>query len=147
MRGCEIDVAVFTNLSPEHLDFHGTLQGYLDAKAILFELLAKSADKGVPKTAVLNADDPHWQYLADRAAPARVITYGIDAHADVQGSVISAEASGSRVTIASHDGQEPGSSGVQRRTRHTAAAWRRDPAATAKVASSARARSADAGAR
>ena len=100
VRGCEVDVAVFTNLSPEHLDFHGTLQGYLDAKAILFSMLANSADKGVPKTAVLNADDPKWSYLADRAAPARVLTYGIDAHADVQGTVTAADASGSTLKIA-----------------------------------------------
>ncbi|HEY6957501.1 MAG TPA: UDP-N-acetylmuramoyl-L-alanyl-D-glutamate--2,6-diaminopimelate ligase [Candidatus Limnocylindria bacterium] len=103
VRGCEVDIAVFTNLTPEHLDFHGTLQAYLEAKGILFEILAKSADKGVAKTAVLNADDPHWQYLADRAAPARVLTYGIDALADVQGTILSADANGSRVKLASHD--------------------------------------------
>ncbi len=103
VRGCEVDIAVFTNLTPEHLDFHGTLQGYLEAKAILFAMLAKTADKGVPKTAVLNADDAHWQYLADRAAPASVLTYGIDALCDVQGTVLSADANGSRVRIASHD--------------------------------------------
>jgi len=99
LRGCEVDVAVFTNLSPEHLDFHGTLQSYLEAKGILFEMLGQSADKGVPKTAVLNADDPHWQYLVDRAGGANVITYGIDAHADIQGTVLSADASGSRVRV------------------------------------------------
>lgn len=104
VRGCEVDVAVFTNLTPEHLDFHGTLQAYLEAKGILFEMLAKSTAKGVPKTAVLNADDPHWQYLADRAAPARILTYGIDALADVQGTIRSADASGSRVTVATRDG-------------------------------------------
>ena len=103
VRGCEVDIAVFTNLTPEHLDFHGTLQAYLEAKGILFEMLAKSTDKGVPKTAVLNADDPHWQYLADRAAPARVLTYGIDALADVQGTILAADANGSRVKLASHD--------------------------------------------
>ena len=100
VRGCEIDIAVFTNLTPEHLDFHGTLQGYLDAKAILFEMLASGTDKGVTKTAVVNADDPHWRYLADRAGEARVLTYGIDAHADVQGTVLAADASGSRVRVA-----------------------------------------------
>ncbi len=99
LRGCEVDIAVFTNLSPEHLDFHGTLQSYLGAKGILFEMLGQGAEKGVPKTAVLNADDPHWQYLVDRAGGARVITYGIDAHADVQGTVLSADASGSRVRV------------------------------------------------
>ncbi|HLZ47041.1 MAG TPA: UDP-N-acetylmuramyl-tripeptide synthetase, partial [Candidatus Limnocylindria bacterium] len=99
LRGIDVDVAVFTNLSPEHLDFHGTLQAYLEAKGILFEMLGAGRDKGVPKTAVVNADDPHWRYLADRAAGARVISYGIDALADVQATIISADANGSRVAI------------------------------------------------
>ncbi|HKY50660.1 MAG TPA: UDP-N-acetylmuramoyl-L-alanyl-D-glutamate--2,6-diaminopimelate ligase [Candidatus Limnocylindria bacterium] len=99
LRGCEVDIAVFTNLSPEHLDFHGTLQSYLEAKGILFDMLAQSADKGVPKAAVLNADDPHWQYLVSRAGTVTVITYGIDAHADVQGTILAADASGSRVRV------------------------------------------------
>jgi UDP-N-acetylmuramoyl-L-alanyl-D-glutamate--2,6-diaminopimelate ligase len=99
IRGIDVDVAVFTNLSPEHLDFHGTLQAYLEAKGILFEMLTQGRDKGVPKAAVLNADDPHWRYLADRAAGARLISYGIDALADVQAIVIAADANGSRLKI------------------------------------------------
>ncbi|MDP9319880.1 MAG: UDP-N-acetylmuramoyl-L-alanyl-D-glutamate--2,6-diaminopimelate ligase [Chloroflexota bacterium] len=99
IRGIDVDVAVFTNLSPEHLDFHGTLQAYLEAKGILFEMLGQGRGKGVPKTAVLNADDPHWQYLADRAAGARVISYGIDALADVQATILVADATGSRLRI------------------------------------------------
>ena len=42
LRGTEVDVAVFTNLTPEHLDFHGTLQKYLEAKGELFALLTSS---------------------------------------------------------------------------------------------------------
>ena len=99
IRGIDVDVAVFTNLSPEHLDFHGTLQSYLEAKGILFEMLTQGRDKGVPKTAVLNADDPHWRYLADRATDTRVISYGIDALADVQASVLAADATGSRIKV------------------------------------------------
>lgn len=99
IRGIDVDVAIFTNLSPEHLDFHGTLQAYLEAKGILFEMLPRGRDKGIPKTAVLNADDPHWRYLADRAAGARVISYGIDALADVQATVLAADASGSRIAL------------------------------------------------
>lgn len=99
LRHCDVDVAVFTNLSPEHLDFHETLQRYLEAKGILFEMLGTSADKGVPKAAVLNADDPRWRYLADRAGGARVITYGIDALCDVQAAVLSADAAGSRLRV------------------------------------------------
>ena len=100
LRGCEFDIAVFTNLTPEHLDFHKTLQGYLEAKAILFESLQNSRDKGIAKTAVLSADDPHWRYLADRSQSATILTYGIDALADVQGTVVSADANGSRLKIA-----------------------------------------------
>ncbi|MBI2983411.1 MAG: UDP-N-acetylmuramoyl-L-alanyl-D-glutamate--2,6-diaminopimelate ligase, partial [Chloroflexi bacterium] len=99
LRHCDVDVAVFTNLSPEHLDFHETLQGYLEAKAILFDELLRGQDKGVAKTAVLNADDPHWSYLAGRAEPARVITYGVDALADVQAEILVADAAGSRLAI------------------------------------------------
>jgi UDP-N-acetylmuramoyl-L-alanyl-D-glutamate--2,6-diaminopimelate ligase len=99
IRGIDVDVAVFTNLSPEHLDFHGTLQAYLEAKGILFEMLGQGHDKGVPKTAVLNADDPHWRYLADRAAGARIISYGVDALADVQATVVAADANGSRLKV------------------------------------------------
>ncbi len=101
LRGCDVDIAVFTNLTPEHLDFHGTLQRYLEAKGLLFSGLAPGTDKGLPKAAVLNADDPHWRYLADRAAGARVLTYGIDALADVQGVILSADAHGSRIRVAS----------------------------------------------
>ena len=46
-----------------------------------------------------DADDPHWRYLADKAAPAAVLTYGIDAHADVQGAIAAADASGSKVKV------------------------------------------------
>ena len=99
LRKCDVDIAVFTNLSPEHLDFHGTLQAYLEAKAILFAELLRGQDKGLQKTAVLNADDPHWSYLAGRAEPARVVTYGIDALADVQAEILAADAAGTRLRI------------------------------------------------
>ncbi len=99
LRHCDIDVAVFTNLSPEHLDFHQTLQKYLEAKGILFEMLASSADKAVQKAAVLNADDPRWRYLADRAGSARIITYGIEALSDVQAAIVAEDASGSRLRL------------------------------------------------
>jgi UDP-N-acetylmuramoyl-L-alanyl-D-glutamate--2,6-diaminopimelate ligase len=99
LRGTELDIAVFTNLSPEHLDFHGTLQRYLEAKGELFAMLSGSADKGVAKTAVVNADDSHWRYLADRAEGSRIMTYGIDALCDVQGTVLQTDASGTRLRI------------------------------------------------
>src|SRR3990172_7101005 len=57
---CEFDVAVVTNITHEHLDIHGSLEGYRAAKARLFESLAAAYDKGVPKTAVLNVDDASY---------------------------------------------------------------------------------------
>ena len=99
LRHCDVDVAVFTNLSPEHLDFHGTLQRYLEAKGLLFEMLGRGAAKGVAKAAVLNADDPRWRYLADRARDARVITYAVDALADVQAHIVASDARGSHLQI------------------------------------------------
>ena len=55
-RALDFDVAVFTNLTQDHLDFHGTLDEYRRAKRRLFELLAASPKPG--RTAVVNADDP-----------------------------------------------------------------------------------------
>jgi UDP-N-acetylmuramoyl-L-alanyl-D-glutamate--2,6-diaminopimelate ligase len=79
---CEFDVGVFTNLAPDHLDYHGSMADYRDAKAILFRMLGSSAEKGFGKAAVINADDS----VADdmRAATAvPVITYGIRKNADL----------------------------------------------------------------
>lgn len=74
---CEFDVAVFTNLSPEHLNFHGSMESYLQAKARLFRLMDESTCKGLEKVAVLNADDPHSRRLLAETG-ARVVWYGIE---------------------------------------------------------------------
>jgi UDP-N-acetylmuramoyl-L-alanyl-D-glutamate--2,6-diaminopimelate ligase len=60
VRGTRFRVAVFTNLTQDHLDFHGTLEEYFAAKARLFEPAYTDA-------AVVNADDPHGALLADAA--------------------------------------------------------------------------------
>ncbi len=72
------DVAVVTNVTHEHLDWHGSWEGYMAAKARLFQLLNVSLKKpGIPKTAVLNADDRSYPIL--RAIPADYyITYSLD---------------------------------------------------------------------
>ena len=96
VAGCDYDVAVFTNVSHEHLDFHGTFAAYRDAKASLIDLTAASAGKGVPKTAVLNRDDPSFGVLAARPI-ARQLTYGVELAADVHGRRVVATASGLQV--------------------------------------------------
>jgi UDP-N-acetylmuramoyl-L-alanyl-D-glutamate--2,6-diaminopimelate ligase len=64
VTACDFDVAVVTNITHEHLDLHGSLEGYQRAKALLFRhLLAGYRKLGVPKIAILNADDDSYEYL------------------------------------------------------------------------------------
>lgn len=70
VRGCQFEVAVFTNLSPEHLNFHGSMEAYVAAKARLFQ----GPELGL---AVLNADDPYAAEIA-QVSSAAVVTYGVD---------------------------------------------------------------------
>jgi UDP-N-acetylmuramoyl-L-alanyl-D-glutamate--2,6-diaminopimelate ligase len=73
--GVAFDVAVFTNLTQDHLDFHGTMQAYAAAKArLFFELLSTGGKRGA--TAVLNADDPVGAEWA-ATFPGRVLTFGL----------------------------------------------------------------------
>src|SRR5688500_14974563 len=71
VQGVEFDAAVFTNLTRDHLDYHGSMEMYFDAKARLTEYLAEDG------VAVVNADDPAWDSLE---APRRT-TFGIAATA------------------------------------------------------------------
>jgi UDP-N-acetylmuramoyl-L-alanyl-D-glutamate--2,6-diaminopimelate ligase len=75
VHGLSVRAAVFTNLSPEHLDYHGDMESYFRAKARLFESLPPEA------TAVLNADDPRSADLAGLTR-ARVLSYGTSPWAD-----------------------------------------------------------------
>jgi len=79
---CEFDTAVFTNLTQDHLDFHGSMEDYLEAKLILFAQLGRSNFKTGPKRAVVNVDDPAAERII-AACTAPVITYGINRSADV----------------------------------------------------------------
>ncbi len=73
---CEFDIGVVTNITHEHLDFHGSFEAYRAAKARLFEMVAASARKGIPKTCVLNADDSSYEFLRQIRAD-RELSYGI----------------------------------------------------------------------
>src|SRR6266513_195270 len=86
VRGIEWDVAVFTNLTQDHLDFHGTMENYFEAKAKLFLQLA-SQSKKKRASAVINIDDRYGEKLLDRiAGKSPVITYGLGLHADFRAS-------------------------------------------------------------
>ncbi len=95
VTGCQYDVAVFTNIAHEHLDFHKTEAAYREAKARLVDLTAAAVDKGIPKTAVLNRDDPSYPYLAQRRI-AQQLTYGVQLDADLKATRIDASPKGIR---------------------------------------------------
>jgi UDP-N-acetylmuramoyl-L-alanyl-D-glutamate--2,6-diaminopimelate ligase len=85
-RALEWDVAVFTNLTQDHLDFHGTMEKYFEAKAKLFTQLAKQEKKG-KAVAVVNVDDRYGEQLLrkiDKRIP--IVTYGMGARADYRAS-------------------------------------------------------------
>ena len=81
-------MGVVTNITHEHLDFHGDYQGYLDAKAELFRLISVSKKKSAPhvKLAILNKDDgsyPSLKKVVDNTG-VKMIDYGIINAADFQ---------------------------------------------------------------
>jgi UDP-N-acetylmuramoyl-L-alanyl-D-glutamate--2,6-diaminopimelate ligase len=86
--GCPFEVAVFTNLTQDHLDFHRDLEGYFAAKALLF---SPAYLKG---RAIVNQDDPYGRRLIERLAPEQVWSYstqGTSADLWTDGLVYSAE--------------------------------------------------------
>jgi UDP-N-acetylmuramoyl-L-alanyl-D-glutamate--2,6-diaminopimelate ligase len=78
-EGCEYDVAVFTNLTRDHLDFHKDFEHYLAAKSKLFTGLGKNQRKKGKTSAVINIDDPAgMKILKVIPAGVEVFTYGIN---------------------------------------------------------------------
>ena len=82
VRATEFDVAAFTNVGHDHLDYHASWDDYLEAKARLIDLAAGAADKGIEKTAVLNRDDLSYERLSRRPI-ARRWSYGLTTAADL----------------------------------------------------------------
>jgi UDP-N-acetylmuramoyl-L-alanyl-D-glutamate--2,6-diaminopimelate ligase len=100
LAGCEFDVAVVTNITHEHLDYHGTFETYRAVKAGLFSGLGAATSKlsAPQRLAVLNADDPSFGYLRGQT-PVRTATYGIARPADFTATDISADARGLALTV------------------------------------------------
>lgn len=97
----DIDVAVFTNLTLDHLDYHHTLDNYAAAKAKLFKQLdprASSKKKLFPKTACINIDSP-WAAKMMEGCPARVFTYSCEQKADLLAHSLQLRADGSHFRL------------------------------------------------
>jgi UDP-N-acetylmuramoyl-L-alanyl-D-glutamate--2,6-diaminopimelate ligase len=85
-RGLEWDVAVFTNLTQDHLDFHGTMKNYFESKLKLFSQLASQQKKRKP-VAVINIDDRYGEQILGKINKSiSLITYGMGARADFRAS-------------------------------------------------------------
>ncbi len=101
-RGLEWDTAVFTNLTQDHLDFHGTMENYFEAKAKLFTRLADQPKKRKP-VAVVNIDDRYGEQLLNRMdKKISVVTYGMGARADFRASSYRMEIGGTSYQLDAH---------------------------------------------
>jgi UDP-N-acetylmuramoyl-L-alanyl-D-glutamate--2,6-diaminopimelate ligase len=91
---CEFDLAVVTNITHEHLDYHGSYKEYRTAKSRLFSFLAETPQKGGgnPRLAILNKDDgsfDHLQALVRNLEPlANEIIYGLQPDCDVTAEAV-----------------------------------------------------------
>ncbi|MCA1029973.1 UDP-N-acetylmuramoyl-L-alanyl-D-glutamate--2,6-diaminopimelate ligase [Bacillus timonensis] len=98
VHGCDFDVAVFTNLSQDHLDYHSTMDEYQQAKGLLFSSLGNNFNHQRPKYAVLNIDDQaSIQYKKSTAA--FITTYGITNNADIMAKNIELTSSGTKFDL------------------------------------------------
>jgi UDP-N-acetylmuramoyl-L-alanyl-D-glutamate--2,6-diaminopimelate ligase len=98
--GIAFDVGAFTNLTPEHMDYHGDMPSYRAAKGLLFAGLRADA------VAVLNAEDEASESFAE-TTEAEVLWYGIDREADVAAEDVRADLTGSRFVLATPRGRAP----------------------------------------
>lgn len=109
VAACEFDVAVSTNITHEHLDYHGSFHAYREAKGRLFSELAITTVKegGNPRLAVLNRDDESYPYLSElvSALPptVRAVSYGQHPTADVRAEAIVSGPAGMRLTVVHRD--------------------------------------------
>jgi UDP-N-acetylmuramoyl-L-alanyl-D-glutamate--2,6-diaminopimelate ligase len=102
--GCNFRTAVFTNLTQDHLDYHGSFDEYRITKSLLFSRLGNTFDPKERKYAVLNADDPAIDYFRN-ATSAEVITYGIKNDSDVAAKNISMTSKGINFLLTSFKGE------------------------------------------
>jgi UDP-N-acetylmuramoyl-L-alanyl-D-glutamate--2,6-diaminopimelate ligase len=102
VAGTAYDAAIFTNLSHEHLELHGTYEAYRAAKLSLFSGLTGSAGGRRSPVGIVNADDREADRFAaaTRSAGARLLTYGVGGSVDVRGSDVDDTAEGIRFAVA-----------------------------------------------
>jgi UDP-N-acetylmuramoyl-L-alanyl-D-glutamate--2,6-diaminopimelate ligase len=97
VRGCAFDIGVVTNITHEHLDFHGTIENYRRAKARLFEMLDRSRNKnlGIKPIAILNRDDVSYEILKSYCS-VPILDYGLDKSAAIRAADVQLDANSTR---------------------------------------------------
>ena len=100
VAGVEFRTAVYTNLSQDHLDYHGSMEEYRYAKAKFFSRLGNTYgdDLRNNKFAIINVDDGEADFFA-AATTAQILTYGIEKDADIRATNVLVEASGVSYTL------------------------------------------------
>src|SRR6266567_1798750 len=102
VRGLEWNVAVFTNLTQDHLDFHETMKSYFDSKTKLFTGLGNQKKKRKP-VAIVNIDDRYGEQLLDKIDKrVAIVTYGMGMRADFRASNYRVEFSGTSYQLDAH---------------------------------------------
>ena len=98
--GIPVDVAIFTNLTQDHLDYHGTMEKYAAAKLRLFEGVGTPP----PRVAVINADDPAAEVIARASGHAQRMMYSVDGRGDYCAERIQMQAGETRFQFVSSSG-------------------------------------------
>ncbi|MCX7622412.1 MAG: UDP-N-acetylmuramoyl-L-alanyl-D-glutamate--2,6-diaminopimelate ligase [Thermomicrobium sp.] len=96
---CPFDIAAVTNVTQEHLDFHGTVENYRRAKARLLEFVRDREERSYPRGIVLNAGDEGARSLAPFAGDVPILWYGVDGAAELRADGISVDADGTRFRL------------------------------------------------
>lgn len=95
--GCDFDIAIFTNLTQDHLDYHKNMDDYLRAKTMLFSQMGNVYSER-PRFGIVNIDDPYSEFFL-KSTPFETLTYGIDHDADIQATDIKLNPDGTSFTM------------------------------------------------
>jgi UDP-N-acetylmuramoyl-L-alanyl-D-glutamate--2,6-diaminopimelate ligase len=98
--GIPVDVAIFTNLTQDHLDYHKTMEKYLAAKMRMFEGVGADA----PRVAVINADDPAFELISRAAVRSQRMSYSVDGCGDFRAEQVQMHARGTQFSFVTNAG-------------------------------------------
>lgn len=101
VRGCEFDIAVFTNLTQDHLDYHKSMEEYYKAKAKLFTNLGLNSTKNKKKIGIINGDDPWGQKLLAETTVEK-LSYGVDKDVNLKAKEIKIASCGVNYHVNNH---------------------------------------------